>query len=206
MSSCIDTIPAQSKRRKVSDQDFQKAWRGLPEDEDSLRRASDNRSIISAVLQKYSKIVPPDELERCGYNAMWRCLQYHDDKYGQKFTTSLHRFTEWECRRALQVARGGRGKRKDIKVLPLVEDLVDPRIEQEHKKEDLEHVRECIDLMPEPWQRKVIQEYYLGGMTMEQVGRANGYSKETARKRIQKALNTLRRICLSTLQAKRVGV
>lgn len=78
-------------KKKISNEDFSLAYNN-----------SDNKNIIKKVMSKYDKIISPDNLESCGDNALWRTLQSHDDSYDQKFTTSLYRFCEWECKRELR--------------------------------------------------------------------------------------------------------
>lgn len=185
------------KRREVPDEEFEAAYYGGA-DEASRRAAADNRNVIKAVLKKYSKQLPEEDLEACGLVAMWKALQYHRDTFGQKFTTSLHRFADWECKRELRRATGGRGKHRPPPRVPLA-DVPDPRpsfTEAEDLADDLSHVRECVDLLPEEWQRTVIRQYYLDGMTMTQVGLANGCSKESARQKIRRSVEALREICL----------
>jgi len=78
-------------KKKISDEEFNLAYKN-----------TDNKNIIKKVISKYDKIISPDNLESCGDNALWRTLQSHDESYDQKFTTSLYRFCEWECKRELR--------------------------------------------------------------------------------------------------------
>ena len=78
-------------KKKISDEEFKAAYTN-----------TDNKNIIKKVISKYDKIISPDNLESCGDNALWRTLQSHDESYEQKFTTSLYRFCEWECKRELR--------------------------------------------------------------------------------------------------------
>lgn len=188
---------ARRPRRQVTDEEFRLAYYGRKGDPDSVRAAKDNRNLIRAVVKKYAKEIPMQDLELVGMKAMWRALQYHreDHPSGQKFTTSLHRFTKWECDRELRTARGGRGRARPT-FLPMPEKdlLAAPLLD-----EDVAHVRECIAKLPVAWQRQVISQYYLERMTLEEVGEANGYSKETARKRVGEAMDALKGLALTSL-------
>jgi len=185
-------------RRAISDTEFNEALAN-----------SDNANIIKAVTQRYCGVLSSDDLRACGLHALWRCLQYHDPSYGQKFTTSLHRFTDWECKRELRKQRGGKTKRAVV-IVPLYEQSVETLHENQDflgnnlynpLNEELEHVRERMGQLPFDWQRQVVEQYYFKHMTMEQIGRANGYSKEAARQKINKALTCLRRLCEVGLEA-----
>jgi len=177
-------------RRTISNDEFHRAYYGTPGDEESQQKASDNRNIIGAVLKKYHGVIPADELELCGMNALWRALQYHREGYGQKFTTSLHMFTDWECKGEL---RRYRRQRKEYSLFDQHTNLY--TVIQDRESDDLDYVLECLELLPNEWMKKVIQQYFFDGMTLEAIGRANGYGKEAARQKIKRALTHLRKIC-----------
>lgn len=184
-------------RRQVTDEEFRAAYYGRKGDPDSAAAAKDNRGVIRAVLRAYRDQVPAADLEAAGMNAMWRALQYHqtDHPSRQKFTTSLHRFATWECEREARNARGGRSKtRPKFLPLPGPDMMAAPTL-----GEEIAHVRECLGRLPLEWQRTVISQYYLEGMTLDEVGAANGYSKETARKRLRLAMEALRGLAITSL-------
>lgn len=78
-------------KKNISDIEFEEAFGD-----------KNNVNIIKKVTIRYSKIIQEDDLISCGIHALWRALRSHDVKYGQKFTTSLYRFCEWECKRELR--------------------------------------------------------------------------------------------------------
>ena len=78
-------------KKDISDIEFQQAFGD-----------KNNVNIIKKVTLRYSKVIQEDDLISCGIHALWRALRSHDAKYGQKFTTSLYRFCEWECKRELR--------------------------------------------------------------------------------------------------------
>jgi RNA polymerase sigma factor (sigma-70 family) len=147
------------QRRPVSNEEFNAALAD-----------EDNRKIIKKVLSSFIKVIPPEELEICGNEALWRCLGYHEQGKGNKLTTSLWRFTKWECLRMLEI--------------PIIEN------------QDYGHLHECISLLS-PLDRQLIQEYFFDRRTMHEIGKLHGYSKEAARQKINKAVNRLRRHCLA---------
>jgi RNA polymerase sigma factor (sigma-70 family) len=186
-------------RRHVTDEEYRLAYEGDPRDPASQASAADNRNVIAAVLKTYELKLPEDSRQDCGLIALWRALQYHDPKYRQKFTTSLHRFVHWECKRELRRIYGRNNSKAGRIFVPLFEETLDLRRPpvDEQRQQNLEHVRECLDRLPEPSQRRVIEQYYFDGLTMEAVGRANGYSKEAARQKIRRAVAALKEICLA---------
>ena len=78
------------KDKKISDKEFEEAYKN-----------TDNRNMIRMVCASFSNTLSSDILESCGMLALWKCLRSHDEKYGQKFTSSLYRFVRWECIREL---------------------------------------------------------------------------------------------------------
>lgn len=183
-------------RRAVSDEEFEAARRGRPGDEASQSAARDNRNVVGAVLRKYRDVIPGEELEACGLHAFWRALQYHRPEFGQKFTTSLHRFAEWVCRREAQRHRGPGRPGNAPRPLSLSAggcDAADPRWGE--ARERARFARECLGLLPPGWRRRVLEQYYCEGLTMSEVGACHGLSKEAARQRIRKALRELREKC-----------
>lgn len=153
---------------------------------------TNNTNIIRSVCNGYRNILSEDELHSCGLNALWRTLQYHRPEYNQKFTTSLYRFIDWECKREV---RRVKNSRKYV-VASLSEQGYDQLSTGDLcEKPEVLHLRECISLLPEEWQRTVIRQYYLDNRTMEEIGVINGYSKEAARQKINKAMASLKDIC-----------
>lgn len=182
-------------RRVVTDDEYRAAYHGVRGDPESMRAAANNRGIIRGVLRVYSGRLSEDELDSCGCKALWRCLQYHSDDYGQKFTTSLHRFAHWECQRELRSLRGSKNKPAEWANSKFDDAPDEAGIIRAGREAVAQYANECLDLLPHDWQRVVIRQYYIEGMTMEEVGSANGYSKETARQRLRRALDALRDVC-----------
>jgi hypothetical protein len=105
-----------------------------------------NQKIIKAVTHKYSKIIPPSDLEICGQHALWRCLGYHRDDKGKKFTTSLWTFTEWECNRELRkINRYKQKKTINISAIETKEKFDSPCKDVDP---EVLHLRECISILP----------------------------------------------------------
>ena len=147
----------------------------------------DNMNIIRKVTARYSSAIHPDDLRTCGLNALWRTLQCHDPSYNQKFTTSLYRFTEWECQREL--------RRRRTKVLsltvPLEQAAPDDVADECLPSTDIEMVREAISALDEQ-DREIIQFHFIEGHSLRDASRRFGFSKQMARKKKQEALRKLK--------------
>lgn len=145
----------------------------------------DNQGIIRTVANKYRSILRPEELDRCGLHGLWRALQYHQDGRGQKFTTSLYRFVDWECKKELNKSN------KQKKTLSLDNIKIDPPYSG--RSEDNEHLHECLRLLPKS-ESELVDMYYFRDMTLEEIGRYNKYTKEAARQKLGKAIQKLGKI------------
>jgi RNA polymerase sigma factor (sigma-70 family) len=124
--------------------------------------------------------------------ALWRALQYYRPEFGQKFTTSLTRFVNWECLREIKKHHGPTLPNESFLV-----PLYDNSLEDKHEvSPDIEHVREVLGYLDED-HRRILTQYYFEGMTVAKMGKANGYSKEAARKRLIIAREALREILVA---------
>ena len=58
---------------------------------------------------------------------------------------------------------------------------------------------EIIDILTglDPELKEVINQRFYHNMTMVEIGHANGYSRETARRRLKKAIKTCKKNCIS---------
>lgn len=162
-------------RREVTNEEYEKAYNN-----------KDNRKVIDSVTSKYAKKVDKHDLSSAGLMALWRCLSYHDDSFGQKFTTSLWRFTDWECKRIL---RSQKNRVSCMQLSAIEIDLPEENV----MTDDVKFMKECVHLLPKD-EKEILQLYYYQNLTMEEIGKANGYSKEAARQKINKSLRKLTEI------------
>lgn len=172
----------------VSNEEFLKAYGDINASTKELtQEQKDNRNIIYRVTNKYRKYFDKEELLTFGLNAMWRTLQSHIEGKGNKFTTSLWTFTQWECNRQYK----NKIKKKNTIVTVPIKNL---DMEAAAPNPDAEFLREKLAKLPE-LDIAVLTEYYLQGYTMQEIGDKHGYSKEAARQKIKKALAKLNKIC-----------
>lgn len=152
----------------ITDEEFEKAYQN-----------KDNIKIIKAVTKKYSGQLSEDAQKTCGLHGLWRCIQNHDNSYGRKFTTSLFMHVEWECKRELFSQ-----KKKPLTFLG----ESDCQIENRHKKEGVSEILDCLT----DKQKNIIYQRFYENMTLEEIGKKQGYSKEAARQNINKIIEKLR--------------
>lgn len=150
-------------------------------------KIEDNRNIMRKVTSRYAALLHPDDLYTCSLHALWRTLQCHDPSYNQKFTTSLFRFCEWECKREL--------RKNSTKVLSMTVPLEQASQadvgEETFPTVDDEWIQEAIDQLDEE-DREIIQFYFLQGHSLREVSARFGWSKQIARKRKNEAMEKLK--------------
>jgi RNA polymerase sigma factor (sigma-70 family) len=177
----------------------------------AAEKDSDNRDLLAAESLKYKGLLDEDQRESAARWALYRCLEYHRDDLGNKFTTSLYKFAHWELRRELRKERRRSGfglvSRLDGDITDLPEVLTPPDVIRDQdggcredpgereSRERLEHVHECIALFLPRDVQTVIRSHFFDQRTVEEIGRLNGYSKETARQKLEFGLRRLREIC-----------
>lgn len=137
---------------------------------------------MQSVIASFGTAIPKDQWEDIMQSAMLRCLEKHKEGYKTKFTTSLYRFTVWECKNFVRQQM----RTRSISLLSHYSDKTEDRIE---------HIRDCITIL-DPKDRTIIEQHFIMGMTMRDIGVANGYSPQAAMKNVHKALEKLRRLCL----------
>lgn len=154
----------------------------------------DNRKIIQKVTGKFVRQIDSHELEDCGTDALLKCLRYHDYEK-QKFTSSLYKFVLWECLRKLEE------NKRCIKTVSISNlrnrnseetGYIDYNIAQEESNyTEQASILKCLDELQSN-ERSLLVDYYYEKQSLQKIGEVRGYSKETARKKILKAVETLK--------------
>ena len=140
----------------------------------------DNQKIIQSVLSKYRRQLDKDTLKSCGLNALWRCLQSHSDNFKTKFTSSLWRFVNWECKKELQTLARTKYKSTELYDIPIEET-------------SFTIFDELHGLLP-PEYCKIVKLRFEHGMTLREIGKVFGYTKESARLKLQHALKQIKQV------------
>lgn len=154
-------------KKTISNEEYERAYNN-----------KDNRKIINKVTSRYVKQLDSHDRQSCGLIALWRCLENHQDIYKQKFTSSLWRFVHWECRRELR--KKNRKKQLQYVLVPELDYVA-------QKNTDETNVQECIMSLGEQ-HREMLKDYFYENKTMQEIADSRGFSKETARQKINKAI------------------
>jgi RNA polymerase sigma factor (sigma-70 family) len=113
---------------------------------------------------------------------LWRCIDKYDESRGTKFTSYLYQQITFAFKNKLKKKR-----------MEFNNDSIE--------KQDTNTVNkmEVFDILTglEPELRDVIDKRFYHNMTMVEIGESNGYSRETARRRLKKALKICKKTCIT---------
>ena len=155
----------------VTDQEFETAL------EDS-----NNRRIMNKVSSRYINSIRYDELESEKLVVLWECLKTYDPTRKKKFTSFLYQKLDWRYKKIIREK-----KRKTL----ILHDNLDTKNTSDYVDPE-QKIQNYTDGLPHHL-TKVIVQYYLYNMTIEEIGNQTHFSRETARRPIKKAVGQIRR-------------
>jgi RNA polymerase sigma factor (sigma-70 family) len=132
-------------------------------------------AIMNSVCNRYRRSIDLDQIDSIKTNTLWKCVETYDQKFGAKFTSYLYQQLSFACRNELKK------KRREFSTENICQNTVDPKTQYGGS------ISEVIDGLPEDCADIIIQRF-LYNMTMIEIASANGYSRETARRRVSKAI------------------
>lgn len=134
-------------------------------------------------------IATKDEIKSLIMNTLWNCIQKFDDSKKVKFSSYLYRSIQNNSRRIYK------SKAKEFRNIEYIENYHSiPDNDFKNKQEVRDILMSVVDLNPE-LHNILIQKFYYN-MTNKEIGQANGYGKEAARKKLKKAIELCRELCI----------
>ena len=130
-----------------------------------------------------------DEIKSLIMNTLWNCIQKFDDQKKVKFSSYLYRSIQNNSRRIYK------NKAKEFRNIEYIENYHSiPDNDFKNKQEVRDILMSVVDLNPE-LHNILVQKFYYN-MTNKEIGEANGYGKEAARKKLKKAIELCRELCI----------
>ncbi len=172
------------KKRKINNTTFNEAYENL-----------DNLRIMSSAISSSGTtcILTMEELEGCKLIALWKTLQTWSKEAfpNVKFTTFLFKHVRWQCYFQAHVA---------TKYYKHHKSLVDNN-EYVGQKEDIDNydiedrlaIDDALENVPDKF-LDIIEQRFYKEMTLKEIGKANGYSHETARAHIDNAVSSIKKL------------
>ncbi len=130
----------------------------------------DNKKIMFAVCYRYRRFLDEHDAESIKNETLWECCLKYDPNHPKKakFTSYLYQKLNNKIRNHLK-----RPKREKTGMIP----------EKAYNHSSLEF--DILNSLSVE-EKGILEQSYLHNMTIEEIGRANGYSRETARRKLKK--------------------
>ena len=149
---------------------------------DEYWTSSDIQNIMNKVSNRYRNSIDVDDLESIKMQILWRCMDKYDPDRGTKFTSYLYQQLSFAYKNKIKK------KRREFNV-----DIIENVDKKQQARMEVRDILMGLD----PEDRDVLNKRYYHNMTMLEIGRSNGYSRETARRRLKKALKVCQKNCVS---------
>lgn len=151
---------------------------------DRIRQVLSNESCvqsIAAATRKYRYVLDTDTIDNCVLHGIWKCINWHQPKHSTKFSTSLYSFIRWECSQSCSEKQSSKYSIKE-------DEAVD-----ENEFITKIQVQDCLNSLPRTY-RIILEQYYFYNMNLREIGKANGYSREIARRRLETGKERFKRL------------
>lgn len=136
------------------------------------------KSIIRTVECRYKNSIDIDDISSISHETLWRCINKFDDSRNAKFTSYLYQQLNFAFKNQLK---------KDSKNKSYPTDSIERSFSEDVRLEAMD----MLNSMPEDL-GTVLRQRFIDNMTIQEIGTTNGYSRETARRRIKKAFRKCR--------------
>ncbi len=129
-------------------------------------------AIMNSVASRYSRNIDFDQLESIKLNTVWECLKKYDPTRGAKFTSFLYQMLNFSFKNELKK------KKREFATDSVRNNTPDHYYDQGV---------DTFDGIPVKASR-ILKQKYVYNMTMVEIGKENGYSRETARRKLAEAI------------------
>ena len=136
--------------------------------------------IIEAISKKYHSL-SSDDVRECKLVGLWQALRYwNNHQLSCKFTTYLYTVVDREFVSRLKLLR------RHNSLLNSMDDII-----VYNESINTIDMQEVIDSLPHR-QQIVVRQRIFDGMTFDEIGSANNYTRQAAQKNYRKAIQSLR--------------
>lgn len=160
-------------------------------DVEQLLRDEDLVRIANKAAQGFSRVLSKDEIRTCIMSAMWKAKNKFDKKKNIKFSTYLYNMVNYECSKQKKEILKNRYENKFydhyLDVHSYRSGIRHNERISEIKKIDL---ADEIESCPDP---ELIFDKFYYNLSLSEIAKKRGVSKEAIRFKIKKTLNSLKR-------------
>lgn len=140
---------------------------------------SNIRNIMNKIANGYKRNIDIDDIESIQMNTLWKCIEKYDKNRGTKFTSYLYQ--------QLSYAFKNKVKKKRVEFHVEDFDTQDTNYCKRLEVIDVMHGLKADDV-------NILEQRFYKNMTMKEIGKRNGYSRETARRKLKNAIKTCKNI------------
>ena len=145
---------------------------------DKLLKDPNIVNIMNAVSNRYNRSIDRDEIDSIKMITLWKCIDKYDASRGAKFTSYLYQQLSFAYKNELK-------KKKQMLYLDSLQlDFI--KSDSVYRDSSGEFM-DVLSGLPKDVS-DILKQRYIGNMTMVEIARANGYSRETARRRLKRAV------------------
>lgn len=139
--------------------------------------------VMHSVCYRYNKKLSLDDAKSLSMQTLWECCQKYDPNHPKKskFTSFLYQQLDFKIKNLLKKYR-----KEKSGLLGQETSYLDSKIEFD-----------ILGSLNEE-EGNILKQAYLYKMTMEEIGKANGYSRETARRKLKKITNKCKELLNET--------
>lgn len=135
-------------------------------------------SIMRMIENKYKNYIDPDDISSISLTTLWKCTEKYDPSRKAKFTSYLYQQLVYAFKNQLK---------QESKKFQYATENIEKSFDN-YSKEEVEII---LSSVPE-WVASIMRQRFISNNTIQEIADINGYSRETARRRINKALKTCR--------------
>jgi RNA polymerase sigma factor (sigma-70 family) len=137
------------------------------------------QNVMNNIAARYKRNIDVDDIESIKMDVLWRCVKKYDPNKGCKFTSYLYQ--------QFSYAMKNKVKKKSLEFNVISGHIDAKTIDR------MEIVDIITGLDAEDYQ--IIQQRFYDNLTMKEIGVKNGYSRETARRKLKNVLTLCKNIC-----------
>ena len=142
--------------------------------------SQDVQNIMNKVTNRYNRNVDLDDIDSIKMNTLWSCLKKYDSSKGTKFTSYLYQQLSYAMKNEVKKRR----MEYNVETVEKMDINTYSKMEVTDIVTGLEHE-----------DSQILEQRFFHNMTMKEIGKTNGYSRETARRRLKNAVNLCKNIC-----------
>jgi RNA polymerase sigma factor (sigma-70 family) len=142
--------------------------------------SQDVQNIMNKVTNRYKRNVDHDDIDSIKMNTLWSCLKKYDEAKGTKFTSYLYQQLSYAMKNEVKKKR----HEYNVDAVEKVDSNVMSKME----------IVDIVTGLNEE-DSEILQQRFFYNMTMKEIGKTNGYSRETARRRLKNAVKLCKNNC-----------